>query len=66
MPEGGDVLRVLGRGCDHLLLRRAGCDEMQGYLFAKPAPAKTIDRLLAQAKQHAAAKAGPLPEALTG
>ena len=34
-----------------VLLRLAGCDEMQGYLFAKPAPAKAIDRLLAQAKQ---------------
>ena len=34
-----------------VLLRLAGCDEMQGYLFAKPAPAKAIDRLLEQAKQ---------------
>ena len=33
-----------------VLLRLAGCDEMQGYLFAKPAPAKTIDRLLKQPK----------------
>mgnify|MGYP000241636870 CR=1 FL=1 len=63
-------LSVLVEGVEteqqRVLLRLAGCDEMQGYLFAKPAPAKTIDRLLAQAKQHAAAKAGPLPEALTG
>jgi hypothetical protein len=36
---------------------------MQGYLFAKPAPAKAIDRLLAQAKQgngRASASAGAL------
>ena len=36
-----------------VLLRLAGCDEMQGYLFARPAPAKAIDKLLAQSKQAA-------------
>jgi EAL domain-containing protein (putative c-di-GMP-specific phosphodiesterase class I) len=34
-----------------VLLRLAGCDEMQGFLFAGPAPAKAIDKLLVQAKQ---------------
>ncbi len=29
-----------------ILLRLAGCDEMQGYLFAKPAPRAAIDRML--------------------
>ena len=29
-----------------VLLRLAGCNEMQGYLFAKPGPAKEIDQLL--------------------
>jgi diguanylate cyclase (GGDEF)-like protein len=43
-----------------VLLRLAGCDEMQGYLFAKPAPAKAIDRLLAQAKQARSAPPEPL------
>jgi EAL domain-containing protein (putative c-di-GMP-specific phosphodiesterase class I) len=45
-------------------LRLAGCDEMQGFLFAKPAPAKAIDRLLAQARENG--KGMPAPsEALT-
>ncbi len=29
------------------LVRLAGCDEMQGYLFAKPVPREEIDRMLA-------------------
>jgi EAL domain-containing protein (putative c-di-GMP-specific phosphodiesterase class I) len=33
---------------------------MQGYLFARPAPAKAIDRLLAQAKQGRNAPPEPL------
>jgi predicted signal transduction protein with EAL and GGDEF domain len=54
------VVRPALKGCQRgyelfthqrVLLRLAGCDEMQGFLFAKPAPAKFIDKLLAQAKQ---------------
>jgi diguanylate cyclase (GGDEF)-like protein len=47
-------LSVLVEGVEteqqRVLLRLAGCDEMQGYLFAKPAPAKAIDRLLGLGK----------------
>src|SRR5262249_7485257 len=48
-------LSVLVEGVEtahqRVLLRLAGCDEMQGFLFAKPAPASAIDLLLVQAKQ---------------
>jgi EAL domain-containing protein (putative c-di-GMP-specific phosphodiesterase class I) len=33
-----------------VLLRLAGCNEMQGYLFAKPAPREEIDRQLGSAR----------------
>jgi len=57
-------LTVLVEGVEteqqRVLLRLAGCDEMQGFLFARPAPAKAIDRLLAQAKPGRAPPAEPL------
>jgi diguanylate cyclase (GGDEF)-like protein len=56
-------LSVLVEGVEteqqRVLLRLAGCDEMQGFLFAKPAPARTIDRLLAQQKRGGKASSGP-------
>jgi EAL domain-containing protein (putative c-di-GMP-specific phosphodiesterase class I) len=33
-----------------VLLRLAGCDEMQGFLFARPAPVETVARLVAPFK----------------
>jgi diguanylate cyclase (GGDEF)-like protein len=42
------------------LLRLAGCDEMQGFLFARPASAKAIEERLKQQ-----GRAGALPEPLT-
>ena len=43
-----------------VLLRLAGCDEMQGFLFAQPGPAGAIDLLLEQARE------GGKPRAASG
>jgi EAL domain-containing protein (putative c-di-GMP-specific phosphodiesterase class I) len=42
-----------------VLLRLAGCHEMQGYLFARPMPGVDIDRLLQE--MRAAPAAGRVP-----
>ena len=46
-------MKVLAEGVEkdeqRVLLRLAGCDEMQGYLFAKACPAEAIDKILARA-----------------
>jgi diguanylate cyclase (GGDEF)-like protein len=45
-------MKVLAEGIEtneqRVLLRLAGCDEMQGYLFAKACPAEGIDKVLAR------------------
>jgi len=45
-------MKVLAEGIEtneqRVLLRLAGCDEMQGFLFAKACPAEAIDRILAR------------------
>jgi diguanylate cyclase (GGDEF)-like protein len=46
-------LTLLAEGVEteeqRVLLRLAGCEEMQGYLFARPGPREELDRLLAAA-----------------
>jgi predicted signal transduction protein with EAL and GGDEF domain len=63
-------LTVLVEGVEteqqRVLLRLAGCDEMQGYLFARPAPAREIERLVASAKNSRAGRpAAPIAQKLT-
>jgi EAL domain-containing protein (putative c-di-GMP-specific phosphodiesterase class I) len=45
-------MKVLAEGVEtteqRVLLRLAGCDEMQGFLFAKACPAEAIDKVLSR------------------
>jgi EAL domain-containing protein (putative c-di-GMP-specific phosphodiesterase class I) len=52
-------MKVLAEGVENdeqrVLLRLAGCDEMQGYLFARPGPAADIDKALGRPLRPAVA-----------
>ena len=61
-------MSVLAEGIEtdeqRVLLRLAGCDEMQGFLFARPRPAADIDAMFAPAApaEDAAAPMAAHPE----
>jgi len=52
-------LTMLAEGVEteqqRVLLRLAGCEEMQGYLFARPGPREALDKLLVDARLFARA-----------
>jgi diguanylate cyclase (GGDEF)-like protein len=45
----GIVIEGVETEHQRVLLRLAGCNEMQGYLFARPGPREAIDKLLSEA-----------------
>jgi len=51
-------LSLLAEGVEteeqRVLLRLAGCAELQGYLFARPGPREALDALMAEARAAAA------------
>ncbi len=58
---------VLAEGIEteqqRVLLRLAGCDEMQGYLFAEPRPAEAIDKIVLRSGRGRDAPATATPVA---
>jgi EAL domain-containing protein (putative c-di-GMP-specific phosphodiesterase class I) len=55
-------LKLLAEGVEteeqRVLLRLAGCEELQGYLFAHPGPREALDELLAAQERTAGRAAG--------
>src|ERR1700731_3293283 len=56
----GVAIEGVGTEEQRVLLRLAGCSEMQGYLFAKPTAAADIDRLIAAQRSSAHLVPAPL------
>jgi diguanylate cyclase (GGDEF)-like protein len=50
------VIEGVETDAQRVLLRLAGCSEMQGYLFARPAPRESIDQLVSEQKREHASQ----------
>ncbi|MET0536679.1 MAG: EAL domain-containing protein [Xanthobacteraceae bacterium] len=55
------VIEGVESEAQRVVLRLAGCSEMQGYLFARPAPREAIDELVASVWDRRQTRSVPSP-----
>lgn len=55
------VIEGVESEAQRVVLRLAGCSEMQGYLFAKPGPREAIDELIVSVWDRRQTRSVPSP-----